>query len=80
MVDFAALADHKERLKRIEKKDKYLDLAAELKKTMEHESDGDINCNCCTWKSKKRLILENVEIRRVETIIGTGPNTEKSPG
>ena len=27
-------------------KDKYLDLARELKKNMEHESDSDTNCNC----------------------------------
>ena len=30
-----------------EKKDKYLDLARELKKTMEHEDDNYTNCNGC---------------------------------
>ena len=32
IVDFAALADHRIKLKECEKKDKYLDLARELKK------------------------------------------------
>ena len=32
IVDFAVLADHKVKLKESEKKDKYLDLARELKK------------------------------------------------
>ena len=32
IVDFAVLADHKVKLKEGEKKDKYLDLARELKK------------------------------------------------
>ena len=33
------------KLKECEKKDKYLDLARELKKTMEHEGDNDTNCD-----------------------------------
>ena len=40
IVDFAVPADHRIKLKECEKKDKYLDLARELKnKTMEHEGD-----------------------------------------
>ena len=42
--DFAIPADHRIKLKECEKKDKYLDLARELKKTMEHEGD-----NYQTW-------------------------------
>ena len=39
-------ADHRIKLKESEKRDLYLDLARELlKKTMEHTSDGDSNCN-----------------------------------
>ena len=34
IVDFAVLADHRIKLKECEKKDKYLNLARELKKTM----------------------------------------------
>ena len=45
IVDFAVLADHRVKLKESEKKDKYLDLARELKKTEEHESDNYNNWN-----------------------------------
>ena len=40
IVDFAVPADHRIKLKESEKKDKYLDLARELKKTMENEGDN----------------------------------------
>ena len=43
------MANHKVKLKESEKKDKYLDLARELKKTVEHESDNYTNCNWCSW-------------------------------
>ena len=43
IVDFAIPADHRIKLKESGKKDKYLDLARELKKTMEHEGDNNIN-------------------------------------
>ena len=46
---FAVSDYHRVKLKESEKKDKYLDLARELKKTVEHESDGDTNCNWCSW-------------------------------
>ena len=55
IVNFAVPADHRVNLKEIEKKDKYLDLARELKKTVEHESDGDTNCNWCSWYSHQRI-------------------------
>ena len=45
IVDFVVPADHRVKLKASEKKNKYLDFAKELKKTVEYESDGDINCN-----------------------------------
>ena len=48
IVNFAVLVDHRVKIKENEKIDKYLELARELKKTMEHEGDGDINCNWCT--------------------------------
>ena len=40
VVDFAVPADRRIKLKECEKRDKYLDLARELKKTMEHEGDN----------------------------------------
>ena len=53
IVDFAVPADHRIKLKECEKKDKYLDLAWELKKkqTMEHECDNYINCDWSFWYS-----------------------------
>ena len=51
IVDFAVLADHRIKLKECEKKDKHLDLAWELKKTMEHEGDNYTNCDWCFWYS-----------------------------
>ena len=45
--DFAIPADHRIKLKEYEKKNKYLDLAYELKKTMEHEGDDYTNCDWC---------------------------------
>ena len=36
IVDFAVPADHRKKLKECEKRAKYIDLARELKKTMEH--------------------------------------------
>ena len=47
IVDFAVPADHRINLKESEKKDKYLDLARELKKTVEHESNDCANCDWC---------------------------------
>ena len=44
IVDFAVLADHRIKLNEYEKKDKYFDLARELKKTMKHEGDNYTSC------------------------------------
>ena len=49
IVDFAVPADHRIKLKEHEKRDKYLDLARELKKTMEHEGDNYTNREWCLW-------------------------------
>ena len=54
VVDFAVPTDHIVKLKESKKRDKYLDLAWELNKTMEHESDGDINCDQCVRYSHQR--------------------------
>ena len=43
MVDFAVPVDHRVKLKESEK-----DIARELKKTVEHESDSDTNFNWCS--------------------------------
>ena len=51
IVDFAFLADHRVKLKENEKKDKYLNLARELK----HESDDYTNCNWCPYYNHKGI-------------------------
>ena len=51
IVDFAVPADYRIKLKECEKKDKYLDLARERKKTVEHAGDNYTNCNWCVWNS-----------------------------
>ena len=89
IVDFADPADHGVKLKESEKKDKYLELARELKKkTMEHESDGVTNCNCyslyshqmigtrTSWLGNKKMNRDNSNY----SIIDFAENNEKSPG
>ena len=49
IVDFAVPADHRIKLKECEKRDKYIDLARELKKTREYEGDNYTNCDWCFW-------------------------------
>ena len=48
---------------------------------MEHEGDGDTNCNWYTWNNPPKR-FEDLEIKgQVETnIIKIGQNTEKRPG
>ncbi len=46
---FAFPPDNREKLKESEKKDKYLDLARELKKNMEHAGNNYTICNGCFW-------------------------------
>ena len=46
-MDFAVPADLRLKLKESEKNDKYLDLARELKKAMEHDGDN----YWCFWYS-----------------------------
>ena len=47
--------DSKVKLKEGKKKNRYLDLARELKKTMKHESDGDTHCALGKKKTPKIL-------------------------
>ena len=49
IIVFVFPADHRIKLKECEKK--YVDLARELKKTMEHEGDNYTNCDWCFWYS-----------------------------
>ena len=54
-VDFVIPADHRILSKESEKRYKYLYFARELKKTMEHESDGEANCNRCPRNNPQRI-------------------------
>ena len=54
LIDFAVPADHRVKLKKIEKKDKYLDLAREPKKNMEHEGESRTNYNWCPRNGSQR--------------------------
>ena len=53
LVNLTVLEDHWVKTKQSENRDKYWDLARELKKlTMEHESDGDTDCR---WNGSQKL-------------------------
>ena len=82
------IADHRIKLKENEKKDKYLDLAKELKKTMEQVGDNYINRDWCFWYSHQIFIKETGGFGNRRTsgdhtnfnIIMNGQNTETSCG
>ena len=88
IVDFAILADHRIKLKENDKKDMYLDLARELKKTMEHEGDNYTDRDWFFWYSHRRIIKRTGGLGGRRTsgnhpnyyIIEISQNTEKSPG
>ena len=88
IVAFAVPADHRVKLKGNEKKDKYLDLARELKKNVEHESDVYTNSNWCSWYSDRKIIKGSGGLGNKKTtgdlhnnyIIDNDQNTKKSPG
>ena len=65
------MADYNVKIEENEKRDKYLDFARDINKTMEHEGDCDTNCNWYTWNDHYGLVwgLEKLEIGgRAETI------------
>ena len=55
ILDLDVPADYWVKLKESEKRDKYLDLARELKKTVQPESDGNTNCDWSAWHSHKKI-------------------------
>ena len=85
IVDYTIPADHSIKLKESEK---YIDLARELNKTMEHEGDDFTNCNWRARYSQQRIGSGTGGLRNKRTsgdhpnycIIEIGQNTEKSPG
>ena len=53
-MDFGVPVDHGVTKKDNEKIKKYLNLARDLKITVEHEDDVDTNCNWCTWNGPQK--------------------------
>ena len=88
IVNSAVPADHRLKLKESEKRDKYLNLAWELKKTVEHESDGDTNCSWRTWHGHQSIGTGTGELGKTRTredypnhsIAEMSQNTKKSDG
>ena len=88
IVDFAVPVDDRIKLKECEKKDKYLNLDRELKKTMEHAGDNYTNCNLCICNSNWRNTKGTGGLGSWWTsgdhpnynITENGQNTVKSPG
>ena len=85
--NFAPLASHRVKIKVNEKRDKFSDLAGELKEAMEHKSNYDTSYNSCARNGPQRHGKGTEdENRRTsqdhsnDSIIKIGQNTEKSPG
>ena len=81
----AVPVDQRVKLRESEKRDKYLDIAFELK-IVEHESDGDTNCNSRTRHGHQRIGTGTIGLVDKWTSIGhsndriveMGQNTKKS--
>ena len=87
-MDFAIPLGHRVKFKENEKKDKYLDLARELKKTVDNEGSVYTNCYWCSWYSHRRIIKGTGGFGNKRTSgdypnyysIEIGQITEKNPG
>ena len=53
-MDFAFPTDHKVDIKESDNIDEYTDLVKELKKTVEHEDDGDTNGSWSLWNHSQK--------------------------
>ena len=88
IIDFTVSADHRIKLKKCEKKGKYLDFAKKIEKAVEHEGDDCTNCDWCFWLSNQRIIkgpggLGSWWTRGDypnDSVIENGQNIVKSPG
>ena len=75
-MNFTVRANHRKKIKEGERRDKYLDLARELKNAVKHDDNINTNCNWNTWNDPQRRGKETVE-RRLNFEIDQ--NTEKTP-
>ena len=73
IVNFAVPADHREKLKECKKRNNYLDLVRQ-EKNMEHESDGDTNCNWRVRHNHKGIIITGTGGFGNKRTIGDHPN------
>ena len=64
--------DCKVKIKENEKRDKYLYLARELKKVMDHQADGIINCNWCAQRDWRRWKSEDDPIPSTLALLRSG--------
>ena len=88
IMDFAVPVDHKVKLKKCEKRYKYLDLVRELKKLWNIKVTICISCNCCFWYSHQRIDTRTRGLGNNRTggdclnysIVEIRQNTEKSLG
>ena len=86
-MEFAVPADQRLKPTETEKKDMYLNLGKELKKTMEHEGDNYTNRDWCFCYSHQRVNKGTEGLQNKRTcadhpnycIIENGQNTVKSP-
>ena len=77
--------DNRSKIKRTEKRDKYQDLARELKKTQkkqtrEYEGDGDTNCKGSTWNNPERTGNGTDRGHPVYSMVKIRQNIENRPG
>ena len=87
-MDFTVPADDMVKLKESEKWDMYQDLAKEIKNTMEHVSDSDINCNWSTRYSQQWIVTGTGGLGNkmtsgdhpIYSIVEISQNSKKSPG
>ena len=55
LEDFIVSADHRIKSKETGKRNKYPELAREIKMTIEHEDVRDTKSNCCAWNNPQRI-------------------------
>ena len=67
IVHFTVLTHNRMKIKESEKRDKYLDLARELKKTMKRDRDGETICGWYTWDNPLKTGTETRRLRNQRT-------------
>ena len=64
ILNFAVTDNHRVKIREKEKKRQIFSSCKGTKKDMEHECEGDTNCNWCTWNDPQKCLkgLEELEI------------------